>query len=1046
MNYKHCNRGSQNRYPHWNHFLTALFVAVMVMISTVPAFAVEATANTSEPDAEISISTLDLAENPADENGSFTDETGDSEVTPEPPSGPALTIEELLDAIAHANANDVIEFDGYIQAPSSDVVLGRADCPITLRRATSEAHIYLWDRGEGKGNTKVQNITFDGAGIQAEQPILNVEGPAKIIEKCNFVNCIAVGSPALSVGYGDALISDCHFTNNIGATGAHLYVGGHDITIENCTFTGGFARNMGSVYIGITENVFLKGCTISGNAAGKRSGGLYIQDGEVIIIGCKIYGNTTNGVADDITKSYNSRLSLMDNHSTLVELYKPDGMIPNRWTVDSYYDVYSGMGLYQADMIFSMTFADNEPSPPPSPTYITLDKSELTLYVGETDTLTATIHPEGTSGNVQWTSNDPSVASVTEMGFITAHTAGTTLVTATETISGASASCRVSVQDVPATTYSVDTNTSPVEGGVVNGGGQYEEGSPATVTAVPNEGFRFLAWTENDTQISTESSLTFTVTSNRNLTAIFEPITEPTPGPILKPTYIISTSVAAGGTVNGAGEYEQGSSVTLTATPESRYRFIAWIENNERISSDESYTFIADCDRTIIAYFMPTCTISVGATVGGTISTGTTAEGTSGGCGGEFLKGSSVTYTAIPDSGYLFAGWTENGEQVSVDESITFVVDRDRTLVANFTPIPKPFYTINVSATIGGTVSGGGEYEQGNSVTLIATPGNDYLFMGWTENGEQVSTDENFTFIAEQDRTLVANFTLIPKPTYTIHVSATQGGTVEGGGQYEEGKLITVNAVPDNSYRFLRWEENGVQVSTEVRYSFAAEADRTLAAIFDLIPQSTSNLPYSPSHSSGTPTTSHKPNDDSATQPNVTVMSYEEVQTHTLTNGKATLVAPDNLFWGGYKTGRDNGAETVTRADLAQLIYFMMDSKSVKTYGVTQAPFRDVESGTWYAAAVGTMQNTGVMVGCGDDLFCPNRTLTWGELLTVFARFVEGEPPIEYYTGNHWAKDSINKAFALGWLEYTEPFDPGSVVTTGEMVDLIQAVFRWNNG
>ena len=630
------------------------------------------------------------------------------------------------------------------------------------------------------------------------------------------------------------------------------------------------------------------------------------------------------------------------------------------------------MGLYQADMIFSMTFADNEPSPPPSPTYITLDKSELTLYVGETDTLTATIHPEGTSGNVQWTSNDPSVASVTEMGFITAHTAGTTLVTATETISGASASCRVSVQDVPATTYSVDTNTSPVEGGVVNGGGQYEEGSPATVTAVPNEGFRFLAWTENDTQISTESSLTFTVTSNRNLTAIFEPITEPTPGPILKPTYIISTSVVAGGTVNGAGEYEQGSSVTLTATPESRYRFIAWIENNERISSDESYTFIADCDRTIIAYFMPTCTISVGATVGGTISTGTTAEGTSGGCGGEFLKGSSVTYTAIPDSGYLFAGWTENGEQVS--------------------------------------------------------------------------TDENFTFIAEQDRTLVANFTLIPKPTYTIHVSATQGGTVEGGGQYEEGKLITVNAVPGNSYRFLRWEENGVQVSTEVRYSFAAEADRTLAAIFDLIPQSTSNLPYSPSHSSGTPTTSHKPNDDSATQPNVTVMSYEEVQTHTLTNGKATLVAPDNLFWGGYKTGRDNGAETVTRADLAQLIYFMMDSKSVKTYGVTQAPFRDVESGTWYAAAVGTMQNTGVMVGCGDNLFCPNRTLTWGELLTMFARFVEGEPPIEYYTGNHWAKDSINKAFALGWLEYTEPFDPGSVVTTGEMVDLIQAVFRWNNG
>ena len=124
-------------------------------------------------------------------------------------------------------------------------------------------------------------------------------------------------------------------------------------------------------------------------------------------------------------------------------------------------------------------------------------------------------------------------------------------------------------------------------------------------------------------------------------------------------------------------------------------------------------------------------------------------------------------------------------------------------------------------------------------------------------------------------------------------------------------------------------------------------------------------------------------------------------------------------------------------------------------------------------------------------------TLTWGELLTVFARFTEDEPLTEYYTGEHWAKDSVNKAFTLGWflqsancrfvpcsrfhitkgglgysvnfqalgihheidklgqvcpcdftlgwLEYTEIFDPGRIVTTGEMVNLIQEVFRWNN-
>ena len=258
---------------------------------------------------------------------------------------------------------------------------------------------------------------------------------------------------------------------------------------------------------------------------------------------------------------------------------------------------------------------------------------------------------------------------------------------------------------------------------------------------------------------------------------------------------------------------------------------------------------------------------------------------------------------------------------------------------------------------------------------------------------------------------------------------------------YKEGEAVTVNAVPDNGYRFQCWEENSVQVSTEARYSFAAETDRMLVAVFELIPQSGQDSTYVP----GTSSTSYRPNGGN-TQPTTTSLpSRTKVQILTLTNGKTTLIDPDDSFWGGYKTGRDNGAGTVTRADLAQLVYFMMDTESVKIHGVTRSPFRDVESGAWYETAVGTLQNTGIMVGCGDDLFCPDRTLTWGELLTVFARFTENVPLTEYYTGEHWAKDSVNKAFTLGWLEYTEVFDPGRIVTTGEMVDLIQEVFRWNN-
>lgn len=1024
MNITHDKRGPHNRHPHRNHLLTALLVAAMVMILSVPAFATDVTGTTSEPGTEVSASTPDLAETPADE----------ADPTPAPTSGPVTTIEELLDAIANANENDVIEFAGEIRTPSESVI-GRADCPITIRRATDDACLVLGSTLGG--NVRVENITFDGAEIQSVHTLVYGVSPMQTIEKCNFVNCISEYGSALCVAYGDAYISDCHFDNNKGLSGAHLRLEGSNATVENCTFTGGYASDSGSIFLGTTAN--LTGCTISRNAAGEQGGGICISRGSVRIDGSKIYGNTTNGVADDITKSYLAYLSLMDDYAALVELYKSDGVVPNKWSVDSRVILNSGMEPDCANMVFSMTFADNEPSLPPVsyPTAVTLDKSELTLDVGETDTLTATLYPEGTNSSVQWTSSDPSVASVGEGGFITAHSTGTAVITATATDGGASASCRVNVQAVPATTYPISVSASPVNGGMVNGNGQYEEGATATVTAVPNENFRFLAWAEADTQISTEACFTFTVTSDRTLTAIFEPISEPTPGPIPKPTYTITTSATVGGTVSGAGTYEQGSSVTLTATPENGYLFVGWTENNEQISTDESFTFIVDRDRTLAANFVPitqsTYTINVSATAGGTAS----GEG-------EYEEGSSVTLIATPESEYLFIGWTENGEQVSSDESFTFVVEQDRTFVANFEPISNPTYTVQVISTQGGTVEGGGSYEKGTFIMVNAVPDNGYRFLYWEENGEQVSPVANVTFMVIRNRTLVAVFEPIPKPVYTIQVNSTQGGGVDGGGSYTEGESVTVTATSDAGYRFLRWEENGVQVSTEARFSFTAEADRTLVAVFDLIPQSVPNSTYEPPHNPGTPSTSYRPSGNNV-QPTITSLSTQKaVQIPTLTKGKAVLTAPDDLFWVGYKAGQDNGTKTITRADLAQLVYSMMDNESRKIYGVTQSPFRDVEHGAWYEAAVGAMLDTGIMVGCGNDLFCPDRTLTWGELLTVFARFAENKPSTEYYTGAHWAKNSVNKAFTLGWLEYSETFNPGKIVTTGEMADLIQAVFRWS--
>ncbi|MFM7838821.1 MAG: InlB B-repeat-containing protein, partial [Chitinophagaceae bacterium] len=58
----------------------------------------------------------------------------------------------------------------------------------------------------------------------------------------------------------------------------------------------------------------------------------------------------------------------------------------------------------------------------------------------------------------------------------------------------------------------------------------------------------------------------------------------------------------------------------------------------------------------------------------------------------------------------------------------------------------------------GGTTTGGGTYVTGVNVTVTATANSGYSFVSWTENGNQVSTTDSYTFNSSANRNLVANF------------------------------------------------------------------------------------------------------------------------------------------------------------------------------------------------------------------------------------------------------------------------------------------------
>lgn len=75
-----------------------------------------------------------------------------------------------------------------------------------------------------------------------------------------------------------------------------------------------------------------------------------------------------------------------------------------------------------------------------------------------------------------------------------------------------------------------------------------------------------------------------------------------------------------------------------------------------------------------------------------------------------------------------------------------------------------------------------------------------------------------------------------PTTNYTVTLIAepTSGGTVEGGGTYEEGGLMTIKATPNSGYTFDDWYENGVKLNwaNEVR-NITVDSSRTLTAKFN---------------------------------------------------------------------------------------------------------------------------------------------------------------------------------------------------------------------
>ena len=128
------------------------------------------------------------------------------------------------------------------------------------------------------------------------------------------------------------------------------------------------------------------------------------------------------------------------------------------------------------------------------------------------------------------------------------------------------------------------TLTCDPEQGSVTGGGSYDHGTTTTIEATANTGYHFVDWwnVTANSQHTTANPFTFTVEQDWTFEARFE----------INTYTITATCDATQGTIEGAGQYTHGATVTLTATPLSGYQFSEWSDGN--IENPRTITAVKD--------------------------------------------------------------------------------------------------------------------------------------------------------------------------------------------------------------------------------------------------------------------------------------------------------------------------------------------------------------------------------------------------------------------------------------------------------------------
>ena len=201
--------------------------------------------------------------------------------------------------------------------------------------------------------------------------------------------------------------------------------------------------------------------------------------------------------------------------------------------------------------------------------------------------------------------------------------------------------------------------------------------------------------------------------------------------------------------------------------------------------------------------------------------------------GSKVTHGSTVEITATPNYGYKFVGWsdgvTDNPRKVTVTDTQHYIAvfEKDKFGINLAVGITYNTSYAGITHSDFGTVSGAGNYDYLEEVTIGATPATHYQFAGWDDNGDGAIDNTNQTRTVTVDKTY--SLKAIFKPvSYNITVKTnnsaygsvlvSQGANRGQSIQAEYGSRVLLSATPKDSVKYLlkKWSNNSTQASATV--------------------------------------------------------------------------------------------------------------------------------------------------------------------------------------------------------------------------------------